>query len=163
VPHTPSRSPSAVAETSPAPSSPSHEAPRRFDDDYGVRRAIELLRKLPSGERGVLVEVVRMTLESVNVHVTAIINDANNREADIDRRIGVLQGEVKQRKEEISTREDEIANLQMEQKEISRVRQELSTAHEQAALPSAPKTLPENDAASGEDDPGEVTVAITTT
>src|SRR5262249_40309235 len=44
-------------------------APREAEP-FGIRRAMELLRRLPAGERGPLVEVVKMTLEALSVHVS---------------------------------------------------------------------------------------------
>src|SRR5262249_32710675 len=111
---------------------------------------------------GVLVEVVRMTLESVDIQVAAIVADASNREAEIDRRIAVLRTAVKEREEEISTRREEIANLEVEQKEIARVKQELNAAHEQAEAPKALDPPSDHDVGAAEDDPGEVTTAIAT-
>src|SRR5690349_16032224 len=61
VPNTPIKT-SHVVVAGPVPAPPAaHAAPRPSDDAYGIRRAIELLRRLPAGERAVLVEVVRMT------------------------------------------------------------------------------------------------------
>jgi hypothetical protein len=104
---------------------------------YGIRRAVELLRRLPPGERGVLVEVVKMTLESVNVHVDTIIDDASRREVEIDKRIAALKHEVSEREEQIATRRDEIQELETEQQEIALVKQQLNAAREQAERPEA--------------------------
>jgi len=139
-----------AAGPSPAPAAPSPAAPeasRPSNDPYGIRRAIELLRRLPPGERALLVEVVKMTLESVNVHVATIVDDANRRETEIDRRIAVLRREVNEREEEISTRRTEIANLELEQNEISRVKQQLSAVPEHAAAPTAVKAPANGDPA----------------
>ena len=148
LPHTPLKGPHAVvAGPPPVPASPAApSAPRPSDDAYGIRRAIDLLRRLPAGERAVLVEVVRMTLESVNVPVAAIIEDADSREAEIDRRIAVLRTAVKEREEEIATRREEIANLEVEQKEIARVKQELNAAREQAEAPKTSNAAADEDA-----------------
>ena len=163
VPNTsPKLSNTPVAGPPPVPASPAPLAAPRPSDTYGIRRAIDLLRRLPRGERGVLVEVVRMTLESVDIQVAAIVEDASNREAEIDRRIAVLRTAVKEREEEISTRREEIANLEVEQKEIARVKQELNAAHKQAEAPKTLDAPSDHEVGAAEDDPGEVTTAIAT-
>ena len=111
---------------------------------YGIRRAVELLRRLPPGDRAVLVEVVKMALESANVQVESIIEDATKRGTEIDARIAVLRLEVSQREEEISTRREEIANLETEQDEISRVKTQLTAANESPEQPIEEKA-PSND------------------
>src|SRR5262249_34598447 len=94
-----------VAQVAPSP------APRQAEA-FGIRRAMELLRRLPAGERGPLLEVVKMTLEAVSVHVSSIVSDASNREGEIDRRIAVLRGEAKQHEEAASVRRNEITQLE---------------------------------------------------
>jgi hypothetical protein len=76
------------------------------------------------------VEVVKLTLECVNVQVSAIVDDASSREAEIDGRIAVLRREVTQHEEEVSVRRQEITHLEAEREGISRVKRELSGMHE---------------------------------
>src|SRR5262245_1226641 len=58
TPAPPSRPPSRP------PTPPPSSRPVVHHEPYGIRRAVELLRRLPPGERAVLVDVVKMTLES---------------------------------------------------------------------------------------------------
>jgi hypothetical protein len=81
-----------------------------------------------------LVEVVKMALESANVQVDSIVEDGGKRASEIEARIAVLSREVAQREEEISKRRDEIATLETERTEISRVREQLGVTRSAAAL-----------------------------
>src|SRR5215831_17638074 len=109
TPPPPTRAPTPTpiaARPAPTPSAPPRAVARGVVA-YGIRRAMELLRPLPPGERGALVDVVKMTLESVNVKVDAIVDDASKREAEIERRMDVLRSEVAQHEGEVSVRRDE--------------------------------------------------------
>jgi hypothetical protein len=123
-------SPRSTHTPPPATSAPPREAPRPSEGAFGIRGAMELLRRLPRGERSQLVEVIKLTLEALNVHVSAIVDDASSREAEIDQRIAVLRREATQHEEAASVRRQEITKLEAEQEEISRVKHELSGMHE---------------------------------
>src|SRR5690242_4855062 len=114
-----------------APRAPAKTEPPRAAPSYGIARAVELLRRLPPGDRAVLVDVVKMALESAQVRVESIIDDATKRGSEIDARIEVLRQEVAQREEEIATRREEIANLETEQDEITHVKDQLSAVREE--------------------------------
>lgn len=124
-----------------APVTHTRPEPARHPPSYGIARAVELLRRLPAGDRALLVEVVTMALESANVQVETIIDDATKRGAEIDARIAVLRAEVAQREEEIATRREEIASLETEQDEISQVKQQLTATRE----PPMDEKPPSND------------------
>ena len=123
---------STPAPPSRPPTPPPSSRPVVHHEPYGIRRAVELLRRLPPGERAVLVDVVKMTLESLDVHVDKIVDDANRREGEIEKRIVALREEVGEREEQIATRKDEIRQLEAEQEEIARVRDQLTAARERA-------------------------------
>lgn len=106
---------------------------------------MELLNRLPRGERGLLVDVVKLTLEALNVQVSVIVDDAGNRESEIDRRIVVLRREATQHEEEASVRRQEITNLEAEREQISRVKRELTGMHEHTKALDVAKP-PSNDA-----------------
>src|SRR5690242_10954454 len=78
-PQLPSPQPS-FAPLSSAPSATAARAPAALSNGsgYGIERAIELMRKLPKGkaEVEVLVQVVKVTLESANIRVQTILEDA---------------------------------------------------------------------------------------
>jgi hypothetical protein len=140
------------------PSPPPLPASARRTDDYGIQRAVELLRRLPPGEREKFVEVVKMTLESVNVRVESIIDDAKRRSSEIEERIAVLQQEVTDREQEIAARREEIMNLEIEHSEITGVTQQLSS---ETAPESAPVLIEENAAANDEHPTSEIDLQAT--
>ena len=93
--------------------------------EFGIQKAIELMRNLPPDNIPLVVSVVRATLESANVSVKAIISDAEIKQAKIENRIGTLEGEIKDYEEEIAARRDEIKRLKADFKETSDVRDKL--------------------------------------
>jgi hypothetical protein len=97
-------------------------------DDYGIEKAIELMRTLPQENVELVVQVVKFSLESVGIKLPAIIEDAIRRQKDIQGRIGVLKGEISELEQEIKTRKDEIERLDADHKETSMVRDRLELA-----------------------------------
>jgi hypothetical protein len=97
-------------------------------DDYGIEKAIELMRTLPQENVELVVQVVKFSLESVGIKLPVIIEDAIRRQKDIQGRIGVLRGEIAELEQEIKTRRDEIDRLEADHKETSMVRDRLELA-----------------------------------
>jgi hypothetical protein len=97
-------------------------------DDYGIEKAIELMRTLPSDNVELVVQVVKFSLESVGIKLPAIIEDAIRRQKDIQGRIGVLKAEIADLEQEIKVRKDEIEKLDADHKETSMVRDRLELA-----------------------------------
>ena len=97
-------------------------------DDYGIEKAIELMRTLPQENVELVVQVVKFSLESVGIKLPTIIEDAIRRQKDIQGRIGVLKGEISELEQEIKTRKDEIERLDADHKETTMVRDRLELA-----------------------------------
>lgn len=110
-------------------------------DDYGIEKAIELMRTLPQENVELVVQVVKFSLESVGIKLPTIIEDAIRRQKDIQGRIGVLKGEISELEQEIKTRKDEIERLDADHKETTMVRDRLELAENigkpRAAAPAA--------------------------
>ena len=96
--------------------------------DYGINRAIELMRQLPSDNVELVVRVVKTTLESTHVNVGTIIKDATRKQADIEGRIEVLRKEIGELETEIATRRSEISSLESDHKETTMVKDRLTLA-----------------------------------
>jgi cell division protein FtsB len=137
--------PAAEAEPRPAPAAaavaePARPAPARTieadlpeDDDYplvdyGIDKAIELMRSLPQENVELVVTVVKTTLESLNVKLGVIIKDATRKQENIQSRIKVLKSEIAEYEQEIATRKQEIDNLETDFKETSTVKERLQMA-----------------------------------
>jgi len=117
----PTRASESAQENKPMRGTPEH-------DDYGIDRAIELMRTLPSENIELVVQVVKFSLESVGVKLPTIIEDAIRRQKDIQGRIGVLRTEIADLEQEIKVRKDEIERLDADHKETSMVRERLELA-----------------------------------
>lgn len=119
--------PAAKPAASPAkqPAASSTAAKSMSSSEFGIQKAIELMRNLPADNIPLVVQVVRTTLESANVSVEAIISDAEIKQAKIENRIESLEKEIKEYEEEIAARRDEISALKADFKETSGVRDKL--------------------------------------
>src|SRR5438552_1601216 len=79
---------------------------------YGIAEAIQLLRGLPVDQNAELVvRVVRSTLESLNVHLPDIIEDASRKLHGIQERVTAVHGQVAELEKQLEARRQEIAAL----------------------------------------------------
>jgi CBS-domain-containing membrane protein len=96
---------------------------------YGIDQAIALMRTLPVEENAELVvRVMHQTLESLNVHLPGIIDDAQAKEVSLQERMEKLDAEIESFAEQIDLRRHEIARLAAELKETSTVKERLLLA-----------------------------------
>jgi len=100
--------------------------------DYGINKAIELMRMLPSENVELVVRVVKTTLESTNIKVAAIIKDATRKQGELEGRVNVLKKEISELEAEISTRKKEISALETDHRETSMVKERLQLAEKLA-------------------------------
>lgn len=97
---------------------------------YGIEEAILLMKALPRDNNEVVVTVVKKTLESTNIEVQDIIEDANAREERMRAKQKQLETEIKNLQGEITQRNQRISELVQDLKETSDVRQRLQLALE---------------------------------
>ena len=132
----PAASTPAAAASAPKPASAAAAAaaPARAgassmeNDDYGIDKAIELMRTLPSENIELVVQVVKFSLESVGIHLPTIIQDAVRRQNDLQGRIAALKAEIADLEAEIKLRREEIGKHESDHKETSLVRDRLELA-----------------------------------
>jgi hypothetical protein len=132
--------PVAAAKPAPAPAATKPDHP-----DYGINKAIELMRLLPEDNIELIVRVVKTTLESTNINVASIVQDATRKQAQIEARVGVLKKEIAGLEGEIATRRSEIALLETDHKETTSVKDRLVLAEKLSAgreEPRAPVVAP---------------------
>jgi hypothetical protein len=104
---------------------------------YGIDRAIQLMRSLPTEQNPELVAmVITSTLESLDMNVTDIIDDAKSRQADLEARIGAIKARNSELEKQIETGVDEIVALEASLAETLSVKERLELAHNHPA----PKT-----------------------
>jgi hypothetical protein len=96
---------------------------------YGIDQAVALMRTLPVDQNvELVVRVIRSTLESLNVQLPAIIDDALAKEATLQGRMEKLDREIEDFAEQIDLRRHEIGRLSAELKETSTVKDRLLLA-----------------------------------
>ena len=101
---------------------------KRPNLSYGIEEAIALMRDLPHEPIELVVKVVKTTLESINVQVSDIIDDAKAKEKNIENRISQLSSEIKNYEEKIKNLKDSIELLEKDQAETKRVKEHLMLA-----------------------------------
>ncbi len=109
--------------------------PKEITPDFGIQKAIELMRNLPSDNIPLVVQVVRTTLESTNIDVAAIVKDAKSKRTRIGDRIKNLKSEIADFQEESGARREEIKALEEDDEETKMVqdRFEMAMSPESAA------------------------------
>src|SRR5262249_17820559 len=87
---------SAVTERAATPAvSQQQMASRPPASTVGIDYAVQLMRSLPTSSNvELVVEVVRRTLESLNIRVSDIVKDAVRRQTDIQTRVAQLTNEI---------------------------------------------------------------------
>jgi hypothetical protein len=137
----------AAAPPEPAPAArvieaaPPPEPVEEYDTSFGIDKAIELMRTLPSDNVELVVQVVKLTLESTKIKITTIIEDATRKQEDIQGRIKVLKSEIADFEKEIAVRREEIGALEADFDETSMVKERLQLA-EQLTGKSPPAAKP---------------------
>lgn len=110
---------------------------------YGIEDAINLMRSLPRDNNDVVVTVVKKTLESTNIKVADIIDDADQKESRIRDQHKNLEVEIKDLQEQIAMRNKQITDLLQDLKETTDVRQRLQLALELEGETKKPEKPPE--------------------
>jgi chromosome segregation ATPase len=95
---------------------------------FGIDKAIQLMRTLPTDNIELVVQVVKLTLESTRIKISTIIDDASRRQEDIQGRIKVLKEEIAEFEKEIAQRREEIGGLEADFAETSTVKDRLQLA-----------------------------------
>ena len=142
---TPPAAPKAAASASGEPTQKTQAPPMPMDvdhPDFGINKAIELMRALPSENVELVVRVVKTTLESINIKVASIIKDATRKEGELEGRVAVLKKEISELEAEIGTRRKEIAGLEADHKETTMVKDRLILAEKLASGSEMKEAVP---------------------
>lgn len=111
------------------------KATKRANLNYGIEEAIVLMRDLPTEPIELVVKVVKTTLESIDVKVSDIIQDAKAKEKTIENRISQLSSEIHNYEEKIKNLKDSIHLLEKDQAETTRVKEHLMLAKDNTLSP----------------------------
>jgi hypothetical protein len=114
----------------PTPAGAVAATPKRF----GIDRAIQLMRSLPTEQNPELVAmVIASTLESLDVNISHIIEDANTRAIELEARIATIKARNKELEKEIEVGVDEIVKLESSLAEAMSVKERIQQAHNHQA------------------------------
>lgn len=75
---------------------------------YSIDQAVTLMRDLPDHQNDVVVAVVTKTLQSANINVDKIIDDARKKEASLESEIQQLTAEIETLQKEIADKKEKI-------------------------------------------------------
>ena len=120
---------------------PRAHPPVRDETDYGIQKAIELMRTLPEGHVELVVQVVKFTLQSAQIRIGTIIDDAAARQERLRARMSALTSEIAELDQEIAQRRREIGGLEADYAETTTVKERLQLA-EQLTRGSQPVATP---------------------
>jgi hypothetical protein len=96
---------------------------------FGIDDAVRLMRALPVSENPELViQVLKTTLESLQIKIDEIIDEASQKEKSLDLRINILRREVTQLEHQVQLRKEEIIQVDHDLAETGNVRQQLLLA-----------------------------------
>jgi hypothetical protein len=96
---------------------------------YGIERAIQLMRSLPTDQNAALVAtVISSTLTSLDMKVSDIIEDATAMQKDLEAKIGTIKAKNSGLEKEIERGVDEIVKLEASLAEATSVKERLQLA-----------------------------------
>ena len=114
---------------------------------YGIDNTIKLLRQLPIDNPKVVVKIVRQTLESVDIDVSVIITDANNKVSLLEQHIDSLSSEIEHLEQQIAQKKEEILGSNKDLDETFKVRdlleEEQATLEKKSAIKNDNQSVPE--------------------
>jgi hypothetical protein len=127
-----------IAQPSPLPPPLPAITPPAKSGQYGISDVIRLLRSLPFDQHGELVvRVIRTTLESVNVHVGDLVEDATKHQQKLSERIAALQSHIMDLSKQIDTHRNEVARVEAELAETTSVKERLHHAEQPVPRPAS--------------------------
>ena len=104
---------------------------------FGIERAIDLMRSLPTDQNPELVAIViARTLTAVDVKVSDIIQDATSRQQDLEVRLGGMRAKCDTLETEIERRVDEIVKLEAYLAESMSVVERLELVRDTSSKPA---------------------------
>ncbi len=98
---------------------------------FGIAEATQLLRSLPTDQNAdLIVRVVRTTLESLDVHLADIIDDATRKQQLTEERIVAVQGQIADLEKQLAGLRQEIAVMEADLRETTDVKERLQIAEQ---------------------------------
>ena len=105
---------------------------------YGIGDFIRLMRSLPFDQNTDLtVRIIKSTLESVNVRMDNLVEDATKHQEKLSAQIGTMQGKILELNKQIDTFRQEVMRLEQELNETRTAKERLEAADKAADKPVA--------------------------
>lgn len=121
---------SSSQQTSPKPTQATQQAPQAKTSGptikFGIKDAIDLINSLPSENTELVIPVVVKTLESANIHLDEIIEDADKHEKILETRSHRLIEQIEEMEAKVASLSDQVMSMNSQLEEITHVRELLS-------------------------------------
>lgn len=95
---------------------------------YGIDHLVRLMRELPNGNVELVVRVLKKTLESVSISVPGLIQQASQRETELEERMAGHRRAISALEDEIASKKRAIEELEATYKEVTVVKERLNLA-----------------------------------
>jgi hypothetical protein len=106
---------------------------------YGIDHAIRLMRTIPGDQHvDLVVTVIKNTLESLNVRLSDIVEDASRKQEYLNGRVAELRSEIAQLEQEVERRRVEISQIEADLAETTSVKERLLLAEGRQESPAPP-------------------------
>ena len=114
-----------------APVPPPPQRARSLDRvEYGIDKAIDLMKRLPDADIHLLATVIKECLESANIKIEKILEDAVAKEVRLEQHIKKLDNEIENLETMIHQRKETIFELIRDLEETRQVKNNLALANE---------------------------------
>ena len=109
---------------------------------YSIEQAVALLQSLPQGgrNRDLVYQVVKTTLQSLNVEIEQIVGDAQRKEGEFNAQLKTLDDQIAEFEAQIKAKRREAQGLRQQAEQIKQVRLQLEQADQRSG--SLPKQQP---------------------
>lgn len=106
----------------PGPRTPPQTAQAASPGRYGIDDAIELLRQLPESEDHKTMSVVCKTLESAQIRMSDLLQDARHKEQKLKQQHKGLEQEIEQLQSKMDDRRKQLKQLSESLEEVTRIK-----------------------------------------
>ena len=127
---TPGTSATKTEQNTATPIQPKQTAVSESSIEFGIKDAINLVNSLPAGNPEIVIPVVIKTLESANIHLEDIIEDADKQEKLLETRSMRLISKIEILESKVAAMNDRVLQLNESIEEISLVKHMLTLPSE---------------------------------
>jgi len=134
----------------PSPKAPSQPAQSASSGRYGIDDAIQLLRQLPESEDHHTMSVICKTLESAQIRMSDLLQDARQKEQKLKQQHKGLEQEIEQLQAKMDDRRKQLKQLSESLEEVTRIKARFEQGLGRPKASGSPQPNPNSATASAE-------------